>query len=85
MMMTYNKGDIVLSLAGRDAKKAFVVVEEKGEDYVGLADGKSRKAEKPKKKKTKHIRLIKKAESESAMSNADLRKMLKAAETKQEK
>ena len=59
----YNTGDIVLALAGRDSKRLFVVVgvSESDENYVFIADGKSRKADLPKKKKIKHIEPVKKA------------------------
>ena len=59
----FNIGDIVLALAGRDAKRLFVVVGilDGDENYVFIADGKSRKADLPKKKKVKHIELAKKA------------------------
>jgi hypothetical protein len=58
----FNIGDIVLALAGRDSKRLFVVVGILDENYVSIADGKSRKADFPKKKKIKHIELAKKAE-----------------------
>ena len=59
----FDTGDIVLALAGRDSKKLFVVVGVLGgdENYVFIADGKSRKADFPKKKKIRHIELAKKA------------------------
>jgi len=72
----YEAGDIVLSLAGRDAKRLFAVVAVPDENYVHISDGKSRKAAKPKKKKTKHIGLIKKSEGEFAPADAAIRKML---------
>ena len=72
----YEAGDIVLSLAGRDAKRLFAVVGVLGENYVHISDGKSRKAAKPKKKKTKHIKLVKKSEGDFASADAAIRKML---------
>ena len=62
MIMTeYNVGDIVLALAGRDEERTFVVVGIIDENYVYIADGKSRKADSPKKKKIRHIKPVKKA------------------------
>jgi len=58
----FDIGDTVLALAGRDEKRLFLVVGISDENYVFIADGKSRKADAPKKKKTKHIELVKKAE-----------------------
>ena len=46
--------DVVTSLNGRDAGKRFLVLETQGE-YSFIADGKGRKAGKPKKKKNKHL------------------------------
>ena len=57
----FDIGDIVRALAGRDEKKLFLVVGIADENYVFIADGRSRKADAPKKKKIKHIELVKKA------------------------
>lgn len=51
----FNIGDIVLSKAGRDAGKCFVVVAAEG-IYVWVCDGDLRKADTPKKKKVRHIK-----------------------------
>lgn len=45
------------SLAGRDKGSVCLVLSAEGE-YMLLSDGRSRKVEKPKKKKSKHVRLI---------------------------
>ena len=50
------KGDVVISLNGRDGGKRFLVVGTE-EGYSLLADGKNRRAEKPKRKKNKHLKL----------------------------
>ena len=57
----FNVGDIVLALAGRDSERLFIIVGIIDENYVYIADGKSRKADSPKKKKIKHIELVKKS------------------------
>ena len=57
----FNIGDIVLALAGRDSERFFIVVGIIDENYVYIANGKSRKADVPKKKKVRHIKLEKKA------------------------
>lgn len=75
-MYYYKVGDIVLSLAGRDKKRLFAVVGIPAENYVYISDGKSRKAASPKKKKVKHIKLIKKSEGDFAPADAVLRQML---------
>lgn len=51
---------VVVSLNGRDEGKRFLVVGTE-DGYSMLADGKRRRAEKPKRKKNKHVRLEGKA------------------------
>ena len=48
-------GSVVRSRAGRDAGRDFLVIGILDEEYVLLADGDLRKADKPKKKKMKHL------------------------------
>ena len=79
-----NMSDIVLSLRGRDAGRPFVVIAVDGE-YLMLADGRGRRAEKPKRKKAKHTRFIgnsgqtriaEKLLSGEKITNAELRREL---------
>lgn len=56
-MTEYEVGQLVRSLAGHDKGQIFVVVEIE-EDYIWLADGKSRLLTNPKKKKIRHIQKI---------------------------
>ena len=56
--MKYEIGDLVLSNAGRDKGSFLIVVGVLDNNLVFLADGKSRKIEKPKLKKIKHISKI---------------------------
>lgn len=51
-------GMFAVSLAGHDKGQMYLVIEEE-DDMVYLADGKSRKLENPKKKKKKHLQVIK--------------------------
>ena len=48
------RGSLVYSIAGRDKGAIFVVIDKEG-DWVYLADGDTRRVEKPKKKRLKHI------------------------------
>ena len=54
--MEYTVGRVVYSKCGHDKGKAFIVTEIE-EDFLYLTDGKSRKMDKPKKKKTKHVQI----------------------------
>ena len=74
------EGDIVLSRAGRDSGRAFVVLEAIDENYVLIVDGRLRTLERPKKKKRMH--LLKASETRMELSgrllDADFRKFLTA-------
>lgn len=48
-------GRIVLSKAGRDKGRRFLVVAIEDDAHVRIADGETHKAAKPKKKKLKHL------------------------------
>ena len=52
-------GSIVTTRAGRDKGRSFAIVAAVDSEYVLLADGWTRKIEKPKKKKLKHVRVEK--------------------------
>ena len=73
-------GEIVLSRAGRDRGRAFVITEVRDTEYVLIADGRLRKIDRPKKKKRKHLLRV----SEARMAfpehllDADIRKFLTA-------
>ena len=49
------KGRVVLSAAGRDAGRLFLILSVEG-DFALIADGKVRRLETPKRKRLKHLR-----------------------------
>ena len=51
-------GSIAISTAGRDKDKMFIIVGVLDKEHVLIANGKSRKIEKPKRKKLKHLRAV---------------------------
>ena len=53
--MNFSAGDIVLSKAGRDKNKYFIVLEIADENFVMIADGDLRKIDNLKRKKCKHL------------------------------
>ena len=55
--MEVDKSSLVVSKAGRDQGQLFYVIDA-DEQYVYLADGKSRRLEKPKRKKRRHVRKL---------------------------
>lgn len=57
MLKKASPGDVVVSTAGRDKDKIFLVAQVDG-DYAYLVDGKIRKISLPKKKSLKHIKVI---------------------------
>ena len=81
--MDIARSDIVKATAGRDAGKLFFVLDVEGE-FLLLADGKTRRLEKPKRKKRKHVvfqarfdcRTAEKIRSGEKLAKSDLRKTL---------
>ena len=88
--MEVDKSSLVVSKAWRDQGQLFYVIDA-DEQYVYLADGKSRRLEKPKRKKRKHIEQIPRTESRIAekirngekVLNSELRKELASFGQKQ--
>ena len=75
--MEFEKGDIVLSLAGRDKGKLLAVVRTESE-RVFLADGKERPLEKAKEKNPRHVQKTQFTVDGSSMeTNRKLRKAIK--------
>jgi len=79
-----NIGDIVISINGRDKDKHFIIIKTDSE-YSLIANGKTRRIEKPKRKKCKHLKLESKADNiivekikESKLTNNELRRYLAA-------
>lgn len=72
-------GQIVRSKAGHDMFKHFVIIEVVDNDFVLISDGKTRKLDKPKKKKIKHLAILNdnafKDESFS-LTNKNLKKLM---------
>ncbi len=81
--MDIARSDIVKSTAGRDKGKPFFVLETEG-DFLLLADGKTRKLERPKRKKRKHTAFLARTDSRTAgkirsgekLTNSELRRTL---------
>lgn len=77
-------GMIVLSKAGRDKGKYFIIVGIIDQDYVYISNGDSRRIDKPKKKKVKHIfktKIVSQKIRESLLknktvNNSDIKKFL---------
>ena len=88
--MEVDKSSLVVSKAGRDQGQLFYVIDA-DEQYVYLADGKSRRLEKPKRKKRKHIdqmprtqsRIAEKIRNGEKVLNSELRKELASFGQKQ--
>ena len=88
--MEADKSSLIVSKAGRDKGQLFYVIDA-DEQYVYLADGKSRRLEKPKRKKRKHVEQVPRTESRIAekirngekVLNSELRKVLASFGQKQ--
>ncbi|NDL68135.1 RNA-binding protein [Clostridiales bacterium F-3ap] len=81
--MDFEFGQVVISKAGRDKGKTYMVDAVEGE-YLFLVDGEARRLDNPKKKKMKHVQpmhmvlegLKAKHENEEKISNAEIRNQL---------
>ncbi|MBE6686342.1 MAG: hypothetical protein E7591_03830 [Ruminococcaceae bacterium] len=71
------KGQLALSLAGRDKNRIFMIVQELDENYVFIADGQLRKIDNPKRKKLKHLKLLGREEVLPA-TNRELESLIKS-------
>jgi len=84
MMTGLKRGDVVCSKAGHDAGRLLIVWEEADADFVTVVDGRTRLIEKPKKKKRRHLKAVSglhmEIESQTTLTDADIRKFLKACE-----
>lgn len=82
--MSVTLGQVVISRAGRDAGKSFIIVNVIDNQFVEVADGDLRRLEKPKRKKIKHLNItdvtaeeiILKLKNSGKINNADIRKAL---------
>lgn len=87
-MVRYEPGQFARSLAGRDKGRLYIILASEGE-YVSLTDGKHRTAERPKRKKKKHVQLqdsknesIKeKLMQKETIRDEEIRRILKEADT----
>ncbi len=83
-------GAVVWSVMGRDSGRFYVVVEKVSDNYVYIVDGETRRLEKPKLKKLKHLKYngenlesigLKLVEGKQVF-DAEIRSALKAHNTK---
>ena len=80
--MSIEVSDIVISLCGRDRGGRFLVLDA-DDSYVLLADGAGRRAEKPKRKKRKHVQFYEHSaaaqqlrEGKDSLTNSEIRRAL---------
>lgn len=72
---------IVISLKGHDAGRAYLVMAEPSGDFLLLVDGKYRTLDKPKLKRTKHVKYAGRCALDLTKANdAAVRKALAAAQ-----
>lgn len=85
-------GRVVVSKAGRDADKQFVIVSVLNEQYVNICDGDLRKIENPKKKKIKHLKftnvyleeIVQLLTNGEKVNNSRIRKFLQSIDDNEE-
>lgn len=87
--MTQNEialGRVVISKAGRDSGRTFIIIGTSGDNYVLIADGRTHRVDRPKKKKLMHLKvgelraeeISAKLLKETKISDAEVRKALSA-------
>ena len=75
-MAEIRKGMLARSRAGHDAGALYVITEA-DDTYVYLVDGKVRTLDKPKKKKKKHVQLIKESFDIQGATDVDIKRWIK--------
>ncbi len=84
-------GNLVSSKAGHDKDKRYIIIEET-DDFVYLADGKTRTLECPKKKRKKHIQPIYKYDTKDlaeklcrkeSVTNEEIKRIIKLSLVKE--
>lgn len=81
-MDRYEPGMLAWSRAGHDNGQLYVILDVR-EEYVYLTDGRLKPREKPKKKKKKHVQIIRRIlpeladMSEDSVKNEDIRRVIR--------
>lgn len=75
-MDRWEKGMLAKSLAGHDKDMIYVIAEVE-EAYVYLVDGRIRTLDRPKKKKKKHVQIIKKRYKIETADDVRIKRILK--------
>lgn len=75
-MDRWEKGMLAKSLAGHDEGKIYVILKEE-DTYVYLIDGDIRKLDNPKKKKKKHVQLIRQKNEIEEADDVKIKRILK--------
>ncbi|MBQ9710059.1 MAG: KOW domain-containing RNA-binding protein [Clostridia bacterium] len=79
----FERGALVKSLAGHDEGEVLVIIEVVDGNYVLIANGRTRKVNNPKRKKTKHIKLLNTKidlehfEKNGGLTDGDIQKAIK--------
>ncbi|MCI8639115.1 MAG: RNA-binding protein [Coprococcus sp.] len=81
-MDRWETGMLARSLAGHDKDKIYVIYGLE-EAYVYLVDGENRTVEKPKKKKKKHVQLIRKKYDTVQADDIKIKRILKEYRTQE--
>ena len=74
-MDRWEKGMLAKSLAGHDKGKVYVIIDIE-ENHIFLVDGMSRTLDRPKRKKKKHVQLIRKKHPIENIDDADIKCIL---------
>lgn len=84
------RGTFAISRAGHDIGQIYIITQE-SEEYVYLADGKTRTVERPKRKNKKHVQVVRKGVNEEIRNkllnnqliyNEEIKRVIKLQEVK---
>lgn len=92
MVSSYRLGEVVISKAGRDTGKYYIIIDMEKDNYVKIADGDNRRVEHPKRKKAKHLHFTGDVieelaiwlENKKRIRNEDLKRFIKDYEKNEE-
>ena len=74
--MEFCKGAVVKATAGREKNKFYIIIDFFDSNHALIADGRTRRVEKPKKKKLKHLKYQQSPSDTPALTNREIRKQL---------
>lgn len=77
MQRELKTGDVVISKAGHDRGRLYMVIEVVSQDFVKVADGERRTTDSPKTKRRKHLKFVVDGALPTTDADVNIKKILK--------